>query len=151
MSGVCRLIPNFAGGMSADALWRLCASSRLANHRSVFHSCQLFQEKVNLFSKSVNDSRKVSTCSGKRLSTTSGKEWKTVNRNQEKTLFNDIKRERKVMDDIHTCLRTHNHPLQEWYYGHFHESWHQEIEGVKYHMLDCGELREMVMTGWYHR
>ena len=70
---------------------------------------------------------------------------------KDEKLFNDIKRERKVMDDIHTCLRTHNHPLQEWYYGHFHESWHQEIEGVKYHMLDCGELREMVMTGWYHR
>jgi hypothetical protein len=70
---------------------------------------------------------------------------------KDEKLLNDIKHERKVMDDIHTCLRAHNHPLQEWYYGHFHESWHQEIEGVKYHMLDCGELREMVMTGWYHR
>ena len=88
MSRVCRLIPNFAGGMSEDALWRLCASSRLANHRSVFHSlwlrlyeCQQFQEKVNLFSKGVNDSRKVTTYSGKRLSTTSGKRAKTVNQN----------------------------------------------------------------------
>ena len=34
----------------------------------------------------VNDSSKVSTCSGKRLSTTSGKRTKTVNQNQEKTL-----------------------------------------------------------------
>ena len=33
----------------------------------------------------VNDSSKVSTCSGKRLSTTSGKRTKTVNQNQEKT------------------------------------------------------------------
>ena len=71
--------------MPVDALWRLCASSRLANHRSVFHSCKLFQEKVNLFSKGVNDSRKLTTYSGKRLSTTSGKRAKTVNRNQEKT------------------------------------------------------------------
>jgi hypothetical protein len=88
-AGMCRvygLIHNFAGGMPEDALWRLCASSRMANHRSVFHSCQLFQEKDNLFSKSVNDSSKVSTCSGKRLSTTSGKEQKTVNHNQEKTM-----------------------------------------------------------------
>jgi hypothetical protein len=74
MSRVSRLIPNFADGMSADALWRLCASSREANHRSVFHSCQQFQEKDNLFRKGVNDSSKVSTCSGKRLSTISGKE-----------------------------------------------------------------------------
>ena len=86
MCRVCRLIPNFADGMSEDTLWRLCASSRLANHRSVFHSCQHFQEKDNLFSKGVNDSSKVSTCSGKRLSTTSGKEQKTVNQNQEKTV-----------------------------------------------------------------
>ena len=85
MNRICRLIPNFADGMLENTLWRLCASSRLANHRSVFHSCQRLQEKVNLFSKGVNDSRKVSTCSGKQLSTTSGKNKKTVNRNQEKT------------------------------------------------------------------
>ena len=85
MSRVCILIPNFAGGMSEDALWRLCASSRLASHRSVFHGCQLFQEKDNLFRKGVNDSRKLSTCSEKRLSTTSGKRAKIVNQNQEKT------------------------------------------------------------------
>ena len=76
MNRICRLIPNFAGGMLENALWRLCASSRLANHRSVFHSCQLVQEKDNLFSKSVNPIRKVSTCSGKQLSTTSGKSKK---------------------------------------------------------------------------
>ena len=39
----------------------------------------------------VNDSSKVSTCSGKRLSTTSGKRTKTVNQNQEKTVINVIK------------------------------------------------------------
>ncbi|MBR0389974.1 MAG: hypothetical protein IJK37_07740, partial [Prevotella sp.] len=54
MTRVCRLIPNFAGGMEAGALWRLCASSREANLRSVFHGlglrlgeCQHFQENVN--------------------------------------------------------------------------------------------------------
>ena len=64
MSRVCRLIPNFAG----DSF-----------------RCQSFQEKDNLFSKGVNYSSKVSTCSVKRLSTTSGKRAKTVNQNQEKT------------------------------------------------------------------
>ena len=73
MNRICRLIPNFAGGMLENTLWRLCASSRLANHRSVFHSCKQFQEKDNLFSKDVNDSSKVSTCSVKQLSTTSVK------------------------------------------------------------------------------
>ena len=52
--------------MEADALWRLCASSRLANHRSVFHGlglrlskCQHFQENVNETRNAVNDVRKV--------------------------------------------------------------------------------------------
>ena len=73
MNRICRLIHNFAGGMLEGTLWRLCASSRLANHRSVFHSCQQFLEKDNLFSKGVNVSSKLSTNLGNRLSTTSGK------------------------------------------------------------------------------
>ena len=62
MARVCELIRNFAGGMEAGALWRLCASSRLANHRSVFHGlglrlseCQHFQENVNEIGNAVND------------------------------------------------------------------------------------------------
>ena len=66
MSRVFRFIPNFAGDNSC--------------------CCQSFQEKDNLFSKGVNDSSKVSTCSVKRLSTTSGNRVKTVNQNQEKTI-----------------------------------------------------------------
>ena len=64
---------------------------------SVFHSCQLFQKKDNLFSKSVNDSSKVSTCSGKRLSPTSGKEQKTVNHNQEKTVNHNQEKTKHVV------------------------------------------------------
>ncbi len=58
MRQVCRLISNFAGGMEAGTLWRLCASSRLANHRSVFHNRQPFQENVNEIRNAVNDIRK---------------------------------------------------------------------------------------------
>jgi hypothetical protein len=64
MISVCELIPNFAGEMEAGALWRLCASSRLANRRSVFHDlglrldeCQHFQENVNEIRNAVNDVR----------------------------------------------------------------------------------------------
>ncbi len=35
------------------------------------------------------------------------------------------------------------HPLRHWYYGHFHQSWHQEIEDVQYNLLDIMELRKM--------
>ena len=61
----------------------------------------------------------------------------------DKDLLGDIRNERKVMDDIHAYLYAHSHPLRYWYYGHFHESWHSEIEGVKFNMLDIQELREL--------
>jgi hypothetical protein len=63
---------------------------------------------------------------------------------KDKELLVDIKNERKVMDDIYAYLYAHSQPLQYWYYGHFHESWHGEIEEVKYNMLDCMELREII-------
>lgn len=58
-------------------------------------------------------------------------------------LLVDIKDERRIMDDIQAYLYAHNHPVRQWYYGHFHESRHREIDGVTYNMLDCMELREI--------
>ena len=63
MTGVCRLIPNFAvetlfGGFAPPAA--------KANHRGVFHGC------VYLFRKGVNHSRKVSIKSGNRVYSKSG-------------------------------------------------------------------------------
>ena len=54
-----------------------------------------------------------------------------------------VKYERQVMDKILNYLKTKNHPLHHWFYGHFHQSWHQEIDGVQYNMLDIMELREL--------
>ena len=33
-------------------------------------------------------------------------------------------------------------PLPRWFYGHFHQTWHLKIEGVRYNMIDIMELRE---------
>ena len=62
---------------------------------------------------------------------------------RDEDLLDDVKYERKVMDNLQAYLYAKNHPLRYWYYGHYHQSWHNEIEGVKYHMLDCMELREI--------
>ena len=62
---------------------------------------------------------------------------------KDEDLLRDIRYERKAMDDIHSCLKKNGHPLRHWYYGHFHESWHSEIEGIRYNMLDIMELREL--------
>ena len=58
-------------------------------------------------------------------------------------LVDDVKRERKVMDQLLDYLKSKGHPLRHWYYGHFHQSWHQEIDGVQYNMLDIMELRDL--------
>ena len=58
-------------------------------------------------------------------------------------LMDDVKHERKVMDDLYNYLYSKNHPLSYWYYGHFHESWHARIDDVMFHMLDIMELIEI--------
>ena len=62
---------------------------------------------------------------------------------KDEDLLNDIKHERKVMDDIYTFLKEHCHPLRYWYYGHFHKFWHSEIEGVHYQLLDTMQLHQL--------
>ena len=63
----------------------------------------------------------------------------------------DVTKERKVMDGIHTYLKEHGHPVEQWYYGHFHKSWHGEIDGVRYHLLDCMELGDLQYAGNPHK
>lgn len=54
-----------------------------------------------------------------------------------------VKYERQVMDKILDYLKSNHHPLRHWFYGHFHQSWHQEMDGVQYNMLDIMELMEL--------
>ena len=62
---------------------------------------------------------------------------------RDEDLLDDVKHERKVMDDIYAYLYSKSHPLRHWFYGHFHQSWHCEIDGIQFNMLDCMELRDM--------
>ena len=62
---------------------------------------------------------------------------------RDEDLMDHVKYERQVMDKILDYLKSKNHPLSHWFYGHFHQSWHQEIEEVQYNMLDIMELREL--------
>ena len=59
------------------------------------------------------------------------------------TLLEDVEHERKEMDSLYDYLYVKNHPLRHWFYGHFHQSWHCEIDGIIYDMIDCMELREL--------
>lgn len=58
-------------------------------------------------------------------------------------LIEDCNAERASMDAIMAHVKRDGHPLERWYYGHFHNSWHSEIDGVWYKMLDIMELLEV--------
>ena len=62
---------------------------------------------------------------------------------RDEDLLDHVKHERQVMDKILDYLKSNRHPLRHWYYGHFHQSWHQEIDGIQYNMLDIMELKKM--------
>ena len=62
---------------------------------------------------------------------------------RDEDLMDDVKTERIVMDQIHSYLIAKKHPLRHWCYGHFHQSWHAEIDDVMFHMLDIMELLEL--------
>lgn len=59
-------------------------------------------------------------------------------------LRDDLKEERRTMDRVFSFLKENSHPVDQWYYGHFHESWHSEVDGVKYNMLNCLEVKELI-------
>ena len=58
-------------------------------------------------------------------------------------LLADVEEERETLELLRSYLIERGHPLRYWYYGHFHQSWHYEIEGVMYNMLDIMEFREV--------
>lgn len=55
----------------------------------------------------------------------------------------DCEIERKTMDLIYKHLKADGHPVRHWYYGHFHQSWNSEINGILFSMLDIMEFKEL--------
>ena len=57
----------------------------------------------------------------------------------------DCAKEREVMDKLFSHLKSDGHPLTHWYYGHFHQSWNSEIDGILFSMLDIMEFKEIII------
>ena len=62
---------------------------------------------------------------------------------KDENLQEDIKAERQTMDQILFFLKEHGHPLDYWFYGHFHAYWKEEIDGTKYNMLDVRQVHQL--------
>ena len=107
---------NEAPIYDADKMNTICASfliDTVVTHTAPSH-CELFS-KSNLNQWAENDS----------------------------SLLKDVQSERKTMDMILHHLKTDNHPVNHWYYGHFHQSWHSAIDGILYQMLDIMEFSQV--------
>ena len=59
------------------------------------------------------------------------------------TLMADVEDERHTLDQLYDYLVAHRHPLRYWFYGHFHQSFHYELDGVMFNLLDIMEFREL--------
>ena len=59
-------------------------------------------------------------------------------------LIDDVNREREVMDRVFKSIKEHEHPVERWFYGHFHQSWSGQREGMLFSMLDIEEFKEVL-------
>ena len=62
---------------------------------------------------------------------------------RDSTLLADCDNERRTMDHIFEYLKANNHPLEHWFYGHFHQGWSSSIDSVLFSMLDIMEFKEL--------
>ena len=57
-------------------------------------------------------------------------------------LLADVQQERQTMDSIYHLLKE-SQTVTHWCYGHFHQSWHSNIEEILFKMLDIKEFYEI--------
>ena len=55
-------------------------------------------------------------------------------------LLVDCDMERTTMDRIYQTLKEGGHPVNKWYYGHFHQKWTWKYENTDFKMLDIMEF-----------
>lgn len=60
----------------------------------------------------------------------------------DESLADELHTERAMMDKLHERLISDNHPIQSWYYGHFHESHTEFIDNIKFCLLGINEIKE---------
>lgn len=58
-------------------------------------------------------------------------------------LRDDLYSEKVTMDKIYQRLVEDNHPLQAWYYGHFHLSQIEFIDNIRFCLLNIDEIKEV--------
>jgi DNA repair exonuclease SbcCD nuclease subunit len=62
--------------------------------------------------------------------------------NKDTNLLNDLRDERTLIESIYNML-SKNNKIKKWFYGHFHNSRREEINGTEFILLDINEHYEL--------
>lgn len=62
---------------------------------------------------------------------------------EDPALAADIDKERETMDCLYSAIRNSGHRIRNWFYGHYHETHCEGLEGVSFRLLNCDELAEL--------
>lgn len=62
---------------------------------------------------------------------------------EDRKLEDDVNAERAIMDRLFQYLKDAKHPIFNWCYGHFHQSWHQNVNGTFFKLLDILEFHQL--------
>ena len=63
--------------------------------------------------------------------------------NQDETLEDDIKNERKMMSKMFDVLKQNKNPVTHHFYGHFHDHVKTVHNGTSHYLLDIKEIKEL--------
>lgn len=62
---------------------------------------------------------------------------------KDEALLDDLQMERSVMDKIYNQLIANNHPIINWYFGHFHQSKTLLVNRILFTLLDSIEIKKV--------
>ena len=126
------------GAISVDRSTRIEGIDYWKDEQPVFDSIALRKIKESCSIDTV-----VTHCAPSMCERTTLPDWVLRYQEQDHNLLYALKAERMIMDDLLLRLRKDKHPVRQWFYGHYHDSWQANIEGIDYTMLNIMELKEL--------
>jgi len=65
-------------------------------------------------------------------------------------LGGDLVYERSLVTEMYNILKPNNH-IEEWYYGHFHDTQYTTVGSITFNMLGINELREYIIDDGFEK
>lgn len=153
-----RNILCIGGGISIDREWRKTVDFRKAEKYAFYHKCSIKEALTKIIYSYWSDEqikyrKKIDhhidiICSHSSPSfcypSTKGDIALRFAEN-DSTLLDDIQKEREILDKVYDDYKD---TITHWYYGHYHASKIEEINGCIFRLLDIGEFSRHVTDNY---